>query len=355
MRQTHFCFSWFCFAAQLACGSWLAADEIELRDGKKILGTIQKEAANDVHILSQGKTEPQSVAVNRIAKIHYTGQPALLTHARSMEDAYELKTAAAEYSKVQAELKSKPLVLQAAQFGEARVLALLALDESTGLEQSIARLEKFEQENPESRHHFPLQELRGRLYFEKKDFAKAVLAFEELAKAPWLEARLESLKYQGRILRAQNKLDHAIARFDEVVDTKLESGEQKLILAEALVEKARCLLAQDKREKEIQSLEQAIDAAPTQAQNVQAEAYVALGDAFRATQRTKDALLAFLHVELLFAKNKELHARALYNLVQLWNELGQPDRAAAVRKNLKTNYPDSSWYKKLGPDEGVSR
>ncbi len=355
MRQTRSCVFWFCVAVQLACGSWLVADEIETRDGKKILGTIQKEAANEVLILSQGKTEPQSVAVNRIAKVHYTGQPALLTHARSMEDAYELRTAAEEYSKVQAELKGKPPILQAAQFGEARVLALLALDESTGLEESISRLEKFAQENSDTRHHFPLQKLRGRLYFAKKDFGKAVQAFEELAKAPWTEARLESLTYQGRVLRAQSKLDQAIVRFDEVVATKPESGDQQLVQTEALLEKAKCLLAHDKREQEIKSLEQAIDVAPMHAQDIQAEAYIALGDAYRATQRPKDALLSFLHVELLFAKNKDLHARALYNLVQLWNELGQPDRAAAVRKNLKTIYPSSSWNKRLGSDEGVSR
>jgi hypothetical protein len=81
---------------------------------------------------------------------------------------------------------------------------------------------------------------------------------------------------------------------------------------------------------------------------LQAEAYVALGDAYRATQKPKDALFAYLHVELLFVKHRELHARALYNLSQLWSELGQPERSAAAQSTLRTEHPNSPWAKKVG-------
>lgn len=324
------------------------ADEIGLRDGKEILGTIAKETTTEIVIVSQGKSEPQSIAVNRIVKIRYNGQPATLTHARSMEEAYELRIAAEEYGRVQAELKGKPPILQAAQFGEARVLARLALDESTGVDEAIARLEKLDRDNPDSRHHFPGQELLGRLYFEKKDYANAARAFDELANAPWPEAKLESAVYHARMFRAQGKLDDALARLKPVLNTKAESPDQELIQAEALLEIASCLRDQKQHDAEIETLEQVIERAPAGSSSVQAEAYIALGDACRATQKPKDALLAYLHVELLFAKNKELHARALYNLSQLWSELGQSERSAAAQSTLKTEYPNSPWTKKLG-------
>jgi tetratricopeptide (TPR) repeat protein len=341
------CFFWIGLLV-FGLNSKSTADEIDVRDGKEILGSIQEETATEVIVVNQGKSEPQSIAVNRIVKIRYTGQPAALTRARSMEDAYDLRTAAEEYAKVQIEVKGKPLLLQAAQFGEARVLARLALDESTGLDEAIARLEKLDREHSGSRHHFRSQELLGRLHFEKRDFAKAAAAFDELATAPWPEARLLSAVYHARMLRAQNKLDDALARLNPVLTAKPDSPEQQLIQAEALFEKAACLRGQKQRDAEIETLELAIDRAPAGSSSVQAEAYLALGDAYRATQKPKDALLAFLHVELLFAKHKELHARALYNLSQLWSELGQPDRSAAAQSSLKTEYPNSPWTKKLG-------
>ena len=323
-----------------------AADQIDLRDGKPILGKILRETATEVEI--QGTAGKQTVAVNRIVKIHYEGQPATLTHARSTEESYDLSGAADEYAKVQGELKDKPLILLAAQFGEARARARLALDESTGVDAAIARLEKLDRENPDSRHHFVALELLARLYHDKKDYAKAAQTFDQLATAPWPEAKFQSDVYHARMLRSQNKLDEAIVRLDVVLAAKTESCEQGAIQTEALLEKAGCLRAQNKREAEIETLEKVLDRAPTQASSLQAEAYAALGDAYRDAGKTKDALLAYLHVELLFAKNKELHARALYNLSKLWKELDQPDRAAAAQSTLKSEYPNSPWTKKLG-------
>ena len=323
-----------------------AKDRIDTRDGKQIEGSIQRETAAEVMI--ETTSGSQTVPANRIVYIHYEGQAAGLTFAKTQEDSYNLRRAAEEYAKVQAELKNKPLILQTAQFGEARALARLALNESTGVDEAIARLDKFTRDNPDSRHHFPALELLGRLYFEQKDYAKAADAFNELGKAPWPEAKVQSVVYLARMLRTQNKFDDAIAALEPVLTDKTDSAEQELLQGEALFEKASCLQALDRRDVEIETLEKVIDRVPSSAGSLQGEAYAALGDAYRATQKPKDALLAYLHVELLFAKHKELHARALYNLSQLWSELGQPERSAAAQSMLRTEYPNSPWTKKLG-------
>jgi tetratricopeptide (TPR) repeat protein len=323
-----------------------AKDRIETRDRKQIEGSIQKESATEV--LIETSNGPQSVAVNRIVYIHYEGQAAALTFAKTQEDSYNLRRAAEEYAKAQAELKSKPRILHAAQFGEARSLARLALDELAGVDEAIDRLEKFARDNPDSRHHFPTVELLGRLHLERKDFAKTASAFNELGKAPWPEAEVQSVVYLARILRAQNKFDDALAALDPVLAEKSDSPEEEQLQGEALFEKANCLRALDRRDAEIEALESVIARVSGNAGSLQGEAYAALGDAYRAARKPKDALIAYLHVELLFAKHKELHARALYNLSQLWSELGQPDRSAAAQATLKTEYPNSPWTKKLG-------
>jgi len=56
--------------------------------------------------------------------------------------------------------------------------------------------------------------------------------------------------------------------------------------------------------------------------------------------------LAFLHVDLLFARFPEQHAEALSKLATLWTEVDQAERAAQARNTLKEKYPESEWAKK---------
>src|SRR5262245_49731752 len=110
------------FLSLVAAAVTIAAapeDRIDLRDGKSVAGRILSETAAEVVVQNTNGT--QKVPVNQINQVHYEGQPAVLTHARTMEDASKLNQAADEYGKAQQELKSKPLILQAARFGEARV------------------------------------------------------------------------------------------------------------------------------------------------------------------------------------------------------------------------------------------
>lgn len=333
-------------AIALAWASSAAADRIDLRDGKQVVGKIERETPTEVTI--QGSGAAQTVPLNRIASVHYHRQPAALTLAKTQEDAGNYSSAAEQFAKAASESKDKPLIHQAAVFGQARASARRALEESEGIDDAINRLEAFRSSHAETRHHFPLHELLGSLHLKKKDFVRAGQAFDELARAPWAKAKLRAGLFQGRILMAQDRLDQALARFGEVVAGKADSPEQELAQAEALLETARCYQRLKQHDREIAALEQLVERAPANATAVQGEAYAALGDAARAANRPKDALLAYLHVELLFARDKELHARALYNLTQLWSELGQADRAAAARTTLQADYANSPWTKKLG-------
>ena len=77
-----------------------------------------------------------------------------------------------------------------------------------------------------------------------------------------------------------------------------------------------------------------------------ARAYNVLGTAYRQTGRTQEALLAFLHVDVLYPSVPEAHAEALANLADLWQQVHQNERANRARKTLEEEYPDSPWTKK---------
>ncbi len=323
----------------------LARDQVELVGGKTIIGTITRETPAEITIDTQ--TGIQTIAVNTIVEVRYEGQGAAMTQAKIHDQSGNFTAAMDQFTKAQNEIKDKPLIVAAARFGHARAQARLALEEAKGLDEAVRALESFRQAHSQSRYHYPLHELLGRLQFAKKDHAKAGAAFDELAKAPWPETKLLAPLFHGRVLVAQNKPDQAIARFDEVVAATGDSPELVRLRTDALIDKAACLRVKNDRQQEIETLEKAVELAPVGAVTVQGEAYTALGDALRAGGRPKDALVAFLHVELLFSKDKELRARALYNLSQLWDELGNPERANAARSTLERDHPDSTWKKKL--------
>ncbi len=69
-----------------------------------------------------------------------------------------------------------------------------------------------------------------------------------------------------------------------------------------------------------------------------AQAYNALGGIYRKSHKTDDALLAFLHVELLYASIPKERIEALENLVTLWTEKQRPDRAHEAERILKDEY-----------------
>ena len=73
------------------------------------------------------------------------------------------------------------------------------------------------------------------------------------------------------------------------------------------------------------------------------QAYNALGAFYRSKQQDTDAVLAYLHVDLLFASNPSAHAEALYHLSQLWGKLDKPDRGVDAANRLRANYAGSSW------------
>ena len=329
----------------LFCLRAYAADQIEVRGGKAIVGKILSESP--VEVVVQTQSGPVTVAVNRIAGVRYDGQGATMTQARILEDAYQLNRTVEEYARAQGELHDKPLVLTAARFGEARALALLALDEAIEVDAAIDKMRDYLARHSDSRQYYAAREFLGRLYLLKQDYKAAAAEFEELAKAPWPEAQRGAVVYQSRLARAQNNLDEAIRDLEDVAAAEPQTPEESMVQCEALLEIAACRRSQGRHDDEIAALEKVVAHYDTNQSASQAEAYLALGEAYRATRKPKEALFAILHVDLLFASHKELHARALYNLVQLWNELGHAERATAALKALKSEYPNSPWTKKL--------
>jgi tetratricopeptide (TPR) repeat protein len=323
----------------LALAAWAGADEVMLvagstvkAAGNRVRGTIQSETPTEVRL------EGQTIPVEQIASINYTGQPANMTLAETRESAGTLSEAADLYQKAAAEAAGKELLVRAAQFGRARVLADLAHGDPTKAGQALEALEGFIKANPSSRQLGPALESLARLAMQKDDFDRATRALTELGKIPWAADRSAVLK--ARVFNRRGQFDQAIAGLDKILTGVPKDSAR---YREAQLARAESLSGLKKFDEAEATVLDVIKTAPAEDAEAQASAYNTLGDCLRAADKPKDALRAYLHTDILYAKDKEQHARALAQIAQLWRTLRRDDRAEEIVERLKQEYPNSPW------------
>jgi tetratricopeptide (TPR) repeat protein len=322
----------------------VTADEVSLIPGStvksaiggKVRGTIQSESPSEV-VVKLGNTTT-NVPVADIVSVHYDGQPASFTLAESKEAANLLSEAADLYKKAAAEAAGKPLIEQAAKFQQAQIIGELALGEPARATEAIALLDAAVRAYPNSRHVVAALEALARLQLQKGDFAAVEKTIAAMDRLPQSADRAAVLR--ARLFDRKGDHDKATAEYDRLIQG---SPDGSLRQREARLAKAESLVAAKKFTEAEADLRAVIKSAPAEDAAAQAAAYNALGDCLRAAGRLKDALVAYLHTDLLYSRDKEQHPRALAQIVKLWRELKRDDRADETLARLKQDYPQSPW------------
>ena len=304
--------------------------------GGRIRGQVQAETAAEVTVALGATTT--TVPTDQIASVSYAGQPASLTLAESRESGGQLAEAADLYKKAAGEAAAKPLLANAARFKEADVTADLALADPGKVAEAVRLLDAFLRANPNGRQTGSALESLARLQLQGGDFAKVDKTIADLAKLPTGNDR-------AAVLRARlsaRKGDHAKA-IEELDKLAKSAPNGSALQRESRLARAQSLAGLKKfAEAEAEALA-VIKALPPEDVPAQSAAYNTLGDCLRSAGRPKDALLAYLHTDLLYAKDKEQHPRALAEISRLWRELKRDDRADEVWQRLKQDYPKSPY------------
>lgn len=329
-----------------------AVDTINVRStGKPVQGEIT--TVNKTEVTIKPRTgEAQKIPANDIVSIKWDGEPAKLSIAKGDEERGNFEKALDTYTDAHKDATGK--LKTYLDFLIARTMAKQALEDESKIDDAIKKMEAYLKANADHVGHYEGQSFLGQLYGAKGEYAKAQTAFEGLGKAPWKDYQIAAKVAVGRMQLKQNNIDGATKTFGEAASGNAESDSEKARRAEALVGQAACLVKQSKHDEALKLIDEVIKATSTDEAGTMAFAYVLQGDCYQAQNKAKDAALAYLHVPVLFPKEKAAHAEALYHLAKISGTIGQPDRAAEARDQLLEDFPKSEWAKKLQAETGAA-
>lgn len=289
----------------------------------------------------------KEIPVNQIQTIFFENDPVELKTAKTHVLGGRCVEALAALERIKDE-PSRPEIRQDIEFYKALCTAKLALGGSGKIADAGRMMKAFADANGKSYHYFEASETVGDLLVAIRQYGQAAEYYARLEKAPWPDYKMRAGVAAGRALLAQGKTDEAQNAFDRVIATEVEGDLAQSQRTLAKLGKASTMVASKKTDEAIKSVEEILKTADAEDVPLMARAYNILGTAHRQAGRTKEALLAFLHVDVLYSSVPDTHAEALANLVDLWEQCHKTERANAARKTLEEQYKDSPWAKKGG-------
>ncbi len=233
------------------------------------------------------------------------------------------------------------------EFHIARATAAKALKDEDQFDDALGKLEKFRSAHPTSFRYYETLRLLAQLYMLKGDVEKGNAALQAMADAPWTDFKMETDILKAKVAVARDDVAGALKALEGVIAVAPSTPLERSRRYEALVTKASCLQKQTKYQQATDVLNGILDEASDEDTKTLAETCIRLGDCYQAGGRTKEAILAYLRVDILFPKEKKQHAEALYYLSRLFAQDGKADKAADAAARLQEHYPRSPWTARL--------
>jgi tetratricopeptide (TPR) repeat protein len=328
-------------------GTAAAFDTIKTNKGSVYGDIVGMDATKVETRQSTANALVKQIPVNEILTVFYDGEPSDLKAAKNHTLAGRFAEAWAALNKI-SKTPERQEILQDIAFYKALCAAKLALAGNMKIGDAGRMMRAFADANPKSYHYFEAAEVVGDLLVAVGSYGPAAEYYARLDAAPWPDYRMRAGVATGRALLNQGKVDEALAAFDKVLATTAEGDSAQQQRLAATLGKAAALVASKKSDEAITIVDGFLEKADPENAPLMARAYNILGTAQRQAGHVKEALLAFLHVDILYASAHDAHAEALANLAELWEQVHKTERANRARKTLEELYPESPWAKKEG-------
>ncbi len=295
--------------------------------------------------VNKGAPGDQTVPVNEIKSVVFDGEPAELSQARVNAANGAYRNALDILGKVNDRSVDRDFIKQDIEFYKAWCAAQLALAGDGEIGDAGRQLNSFVRSHPQNFHYLAAVETMGDLLMASERFEAAQRQYAELAKVSWPDYQMRAAVLTGRTLQAQGKHAEAIRQFDAALAINDDAPDAQNQRLAATLGKAVSLAETGGVDQAVTTIEKVIQDADPQQKELHARAYNALGRCYERANKTKDALLAYLHVDVLYNNVPDAHAEALAHLAALWKAVGQEERAREARQLLEDRYAGSRWAK----------
>jgi predicted negative regulator of RcsB-dependent stress response len=326
-----------CFVI-LMFSSVVLADRITVEEGKgkNLTGSILAVNAEKVTIDVRG--EKQEVPANIISSTVYEGEPSLLNTARTAFSGSRMTEALEALAKIDPKTLTKPTMKQDFDYFAAASKTKLVLTGSGDAADAEKSLLDFIKNNKNSYHYYEICELYGDLMVQVGKFDDAKKSYAALAKAPWAEYSLKAAVSLGMAEVTEKKTDSARKNFETVIQSEDASEQAERLKGIAKVGLALCLTSEKKYDEAIKILEEIAKNPGSEDSIFQSLVYNSLGLTYEQAGKPRDAILAYMHTDILFSSARSEHIKALQELSKLWKQVKRNERAEETDKRLKTIY-----------------
>jgi tetratricopeptide (TPR) repeat protein len=320
-------------------------DRVRLTRGSEA-GEVSKMTRYEI-TLDKGAVGTVPVAVNDIRSIVFEGEPAELTQARINAGNGAFAKSLGLLEKIAADQVKRDFIKQDIEFYKANCASRLALSGEGEITDAGKQLNLFVRNYPDNFHFLEASEMMGDLLMASGRFDFAEKQYAELAKAPWPVYKMRAAVSLGRSLQAQGKHAEAIQQFDTALATVGDGADAQNQKLSATLGKAVSLAEGGKGDDAVKIIQKVIQDADPQQKELHARAYNALGNCYEKSKQTKDALFAFLRVDVVYSNVPEAHAEALSHLVSLWKAVGNEEQSREAKETLLQRHGNSKWAKQV--------
>ncbi len=321
-------------------------DSISVKSSpRQVLGTITETSADEITLTVDGSAE--RVAADDVERIvRLSDDPAGLRSVRDLVRSGQLARALEEIEDVKVPAGSRDVVRQEVLYFRAVATAQLALQGTRDITEAARLVGAFLAKNSNSFHFYPACETLGDLAMALGKYDAAKKYYGKLAESKSELWKSRSSLLQGRALQLAGDFSAATKLYEQVAASTGGSSDSDRDKALAQIGQVACLAELGRHAEGVKLAEEVIARADPQDTELFARAYNALGSCYRKANQPEDAVLAYLHVDLLFFRVPDAHAEALYYLSQLWPAAGKPNEATKAKKLLNDRYASTAWGQK---------
>ncbi len=312
-------------------------DRVFPLNGNPISGPIESMTKNDVTIRTGGAS--QKIPGNTIVKIMFAGDPPELTRGREFALDNQFDKAVEELKKADLTKIRRDVITADLIFYRLLSEAKLSLIGQGDRAAAARNLLNFVQKHGDNWHFFDAARLLGDLAVAEGSYEGATKYYSALGSAAAPELKIEAAYLAGLMDLRQAKPAEALSSFDKVIGARVNSPEAARLQRLSKAGRVAALGLQGQTApaiKESEALIAELDATDTE---LAARLYNARGAAFAKADQNEAAVRAYLHTHLMFSGTADAHVESLKALVQLWPQVGKPDRANQMRQVLQQTYP----------------